>query len=996
MHWRVNPTVTHQSIGPVDWRNWDSDAWGRALLRHYFAGYDATPVTRLAISQEELAKAAEAPESESSAVRDAFLDAVRCDPTTFKRRLSSASLQPWAWDRRQPPPFLALLFFSCFAAANMDADIADQGVYRERLRQLLKHEEGTSYLLGDLPLLWEAFADWLLSRHDAGEPYRTLTLPDRGGMRRIGYSLRLAFPRRADRVRLREVLTAFPTGFRPTVPEAFHALARAREWFSSDFRHVYDRARAALTASSDLPELQALWSAILEAIALAPRADRQGPRIRYQLLAQEDDLGRIDPYLVSAGANAGIRRGVQFTVLDEPFGDFDHFLAGANGSTALIAKLLLMEALDDKIPGIGGSPVMRAVREGVLLFRQVDSATWVLALTRPAEGRIRAVVTVRHETAFSQLLPTKQKKGLNTGFEGWREFGSFDASDLAEPREDDAYGLSSVRCLQRVELGSQLHLSSGIRVDGGYLGIQGLMPDVQCTDADHVTLIKREERQGEGHSTVAVTLEPLQGRTGAFGWPMAHGDSEGTFIIAGVRAGRVVAQREVTFYSRGLRHDYAHPTAPDRWLTEDVVYDLAPASEITDIYLAPEVGWSAKDPSTQATAAQDRSLLFSSSVDEDSEHDRFVEALAAIAVTRKGIAEVDLIELLGKTIGDASGFSVWGVIRGWSEAGYFDSLSRRQWRGRVYFPRDPRLVLIQEPSAQSVRVVLHGLAPYRLRSAVRESFARAGATSMPGTSLSRSVPMPPSWRFESLQHATIAIGECGELSAACARSPHDLVGELSASYAVEASPPPGYECELSWSWEAGGFRRPNGKRTVSAVQIEYLTRQNGPDVYLVAANGQQFATRSRSWALLNGFRLAGRQAFTATGSTVLLRLGEDGPQIPLPLARTIALTAGVVGGPGRSTDLGQYYAYGFPNAEVRRWLLAWLSGTTANGASQRRFAWLRATMAARSNDTVPIPADLRRRLRDLHASPDASAIAEARVPRHLLVHVRRAVDLAET
>lgn len=988
--------MTQQSMGPGDWRNWDSDVWGRALLRHYFAGYDATPVSRLAISQEELAKAAEAPESESSAVRDAFLYAVRCDPATFKHQLSSASLQPWAWDRRQPPPFLALLFFSCFAAANMEADIADQGVYRERLRQLLKHDEGTSYLLGDLPLLWEAFANWLRLRHEAGEPYRKLALPDRGGMRRIGYSLRLAFPRRADRMRLREVLAAFSIGSRPTVPEAFQALARARDRFSSDFQHVYDRARAALAASTDLPELQALWSAILEAIALAPRSDRQGPRIRYQLLAQEDDLGRIDPYLVSAGANSGIRRGVQLTVLDEPFGDFDHFLAGADGSTALIAKLLLMDALEDKIPGIGASPVMRAVKDGVLLFRQADSATWVLALTRPAEGRIRALVKVRRETAFSHILPARHNNGRDTCFEGWREFGSFDASDLAEPSDADAFGLSSVRCLQRVELGSQLNLSSGIRVGGGYLGIQGLMPDVQCTEADHVTLIKREERHGEGHLSVALALEPLQERTGAFGWPKTYGDSEGTFIVAGVRAGRTVAQREVSFYSRGLRHDFAHPTAPDRWLTEDLVYDLAPASEVSDIYLAPDVTCAARAPSAGATAAPDRSLLLNCSVDDDRELDRFVEALAAITVARKGIAEVDLIELLHKTVSDATGFGVWGVIRGWSEAGYFDSLSRRQWRGRVYFPRNPTLVLVQEPSEQSVRVVLHGLAPYRLRSAIRESFGRAGAMSLPGTSLSRFVPMPPSWRFESLRHATTAIGECGELSSVSARSPLDLVRELSASNAVEASPPPGYECELTWSWGAGGFRRPTGKRTVEDVQIEYLTRRNGPDVYVVAANGLQFATRSRSWALLNGFRLAGRQAFTASGSSVLLRLGDDGPQLPLPLARTIALGAGVVGGPGSSTDLGQFYAYGLENAEVRRWLLQWLTGTTDDGSSQRRFAWLRAAMATRSNDALPIPADLRRRLRDLHTSADASAIAEGRIPRHLLAHLRRAVELAET
>ena len=191
--------MTLPTMRPTGWKNWDAAAWGQALLRHYFAGHDARPVSRLAISPEELAKAADASDSEAAAVREAFLAAVRCSPWAFRRHLSSASLESRAWNRREPPPFLAYLFFTCFAAASLDADTAEEGVFRERLRQLLGHDEGTSYALGDLSMLWEAFAAWLQRRHDAGEAYRTLGLPDRGRMTLIGYSVRLAFPRREDR-----------------------------------------------------------------------------------------------------------------------------------------------------------------------------------------------------------------------------------------------------------------------------------------------------------------------------------------------------------------------------------------------------------------------------------------------------------------------------------------------------------------------------------------------------------------------------------------------------------------------------------------------------------------------------------------------------------------------------------------------------------------------------------------------------------------------------
>jgi hypothetical protein len=142
----------------ASWNDWDASAWGRALLRHYFAARDARPVSRLAISAEELAKAAGAPDASVASVQHAFLQAIRCSPAAFRRRLSDASLEPSAWNQQEPPPFLSYLFFTCFAAASLDTDIADEGVFRERVRRLLDHEAGTSYPFEHLSRLWEAFS----------------------------------------------------------------------------------------------------------------------------------------------------------------------------------------------------------------------------------------------------------------------------------------------------------------------------------------------------------------------------------------------------------------------------------------------------------------------------------------------------------------------------------------------------------------------------------------------------------------------------------------------------------------------------------------------------------------------------------------------------------------------------------------------------------------------------------------------------------------------
>lgn len=978
------------------WEDWDATAWGQALFHHYFVGHDAQPISRLAISPEELAKAAGATDSDAATVRDAFLRAIRCSAAVFRRQLSSASLESRVWNRRQPPPFLAYLFFTCFAAASLDADTADEGVFRERVRQLLGHDEGTSYALNDLSLLWEAFAAWLQGRHDAGEPFRTLSLPDRGRMTLIGYSVRLAFPRRQDRLRLRDVLAASCAGTAPTVPEAFQAIARTRDRFSIDFRHVFDRAHTALATGRTIPELQALWSAIIEAASLASWPDSREARVRYQLVAQEDELGCMEPFVVTTGVPSDTRNGARFSRLDEPLAEFDHFVCATDGSTDLIAKLLLMEALEERVPGLAASPIPRAVREGVLLLRQVDSATWELAATRPREGKVRAIVRAHLLEPFLHLVNGPERHVRTSRFDGWCDVDAFDVTALAEPRELAVHELASVRCLQRIEIGAQLHLVGGIRVDGAYLGLSGLLPEVHCAEAEGVTLLRRSEEPEVPRATQVATLEPSSECPGVFGWPAGHGDLEGAYLLAGIRNGRVIAPREILFHSRGLSHDYAGPTVPSRWLVEVCASDVAPADQGVDIHLKRGVSRPTSAVTNNILTADGVDVSIHRSIDDNTEHDQLVETLAAISVARRGIGEAELIELLGKIVRHATGFATWGIVRGWVEAGYLDCLTKRLWRGRVYFARRPRLVLIPEAAHRSIRGVLHGLAPYRLRCATQSAFLRAGATPLPGSSLSPYVPAPQAWRFESVEHVNASIAEFDEIDTVGMREPQELVGDFDSVVSDDTPLPPGYECQRVWDWAAGGFRRKDASAAANEVRIEYHTRLNGPDRYTIAANGQRRTTLSRSWALLDGFRRAGRHAFAPIGAFAIVRPGDDGPQVPLPIARAIGLRAGIVGGPAETASLGRHYAYATDGPSVQRWLLAWISGLRADEELVRRFAWLRAAASAHSADSARLPADLRRRLRGLHSLPDAHSIAERRIPRHLIAHVRRAVAQAET
>ena len=972
------------------WREWGARAWGLALYTHYFDGYDARPVSRLAISQDELAKAAGTSQAEATAARDAFVRAVRCSPTEFRRHLSIASLDSAAWDRAEPPSFLSYLFFTCFAAASLEADIADEGVFRERVRQLLGHPVGTSYALGDLSILWEAFAAWLQSRRNDGKPCRILILPDRGRMNLIGYSVKLAFPLRQDRLRLREVLGSAALGPIPTVPEAFQAVGRSREKFSAEFRHVFDRARTALVNGRDTPELEGMWSAILESAALASGPSRRPERGRYQLLAQEGDLGYLDLFVVAEGFRQAGRDDVRFVRLEEPFEDFDQLLCFADDAIGPVAKLLLKGALQEKAPGFSASPIHRVVREGVLLFERADSAIWKLAVTRPTEGRVRALVRTSLCPEFLCLLTREHRQANETKFDGWQEIVDFDITELEEPRTGNCSALTSVRCLQRVDVGSHLHLVGGIPVDGGYLGTRGLRPEVHCLGADEVGLLRLSEEKGQPPTTLVAKLKRDEDRPSHFVWSPDEQDLDGAHLLAGMSQGRVVAPRKITFNSRGLSHDYAAPTEPTRWLVEACATDVAPAGPVTDEFLTGDADWAF---ALDGASVEGIPVIPDHPVDNDIQHDRLVEALAAIAVSRKGIVEADLVEIVGRIVDGANGIVLWGILRGWVEAGYLDCLAKRNWRGRTYFARSPRFVLMSGRDRRHARVVLYGLAPYHLRTAVRNAFAASGAVSLSAASLSPFVPAPLSWQFESIEHALISAAAFPELPTSGVRESSDLAGDFDA-VVPEGAVPPGYELQRVWDWSAGGFRRPNQSLDSTQVRINYLTRTNGPDRYVILSEGQQFVTVSRSWALLTGFRRAGRKAFDAAGSSFLLREGEDGPHLPLPIARSIALRSGIVSGPAETPTNRRYYAYATKQSSEQRWLLAWLNGEKVDGTVMRRFAWLREAVARHGSDVVPIPFDLRQRLRQLHSVPDAKSMADRRIPRFLLCHVRRAVELA--
>lgn len=891
------------------------------------------------------------------------------------------------------------LLFTCFAAASIDADTVKVGIFRERLRVLLRHPPGTSYALTELPYLWRALERWLSRRRQAGAPYRALILPDPGWTLLIGYSLRLAFPLRGDRLRLAELIQQANWVGPPTIPEALQLISRQIDRFSSGFHEVFEPARRAFARGADAPELQALWSAVLEAAAVVLPVGEPA-RGRYQLFLQEDDLLRADLLLLASQPSAMPRTGVQFTQLEDPVGDYAFLVqATSDGSTTLTARQLLGGTLLDLLPNLKGAPVVRAIEQGVLLFRRDDPVIWELALSRPDEGIVRALVLERLCEPFLDLFAASKPRARSSKFDGWLEFGPFDMTFLGAATRESSPVLASVRCLQATRIGAQIALARGVQVDDGYLGTQGVLPLARCPGVEAVDLFAVQPTLDGLRTSVYASLVPRLEDPDTFEFSEETGDLEGRFNLVASRNRETIASREVVFHSRVLGHHYKAATETEHWIVEAAGPAVLPASEGVDCFLAAEPDAGGRHPSRGAgplaPRADDRvgGGAEPFSVDDDPRLDRFVEALAALAANRKGLGEGEVLDLLARLVGVDDGPPAWDVIRAWVEAGYLDVLSRRRWRGRVYFARRPRLVVTRlEPRPV---VVLHGLAPYRLRARARSVLRDLGATPIAAYSVSRLVGAPQSWLVESLAGAATAADLLDLGPPEFARSASRLLSPLAEVTSVTIDKLPGYERQGLWDWDEGGFRRGRPNGATVPVRIEWYTRADRPDLFVVAREqGDSWSTHSRNWALIMGYTWANKQVFEAHGETMLVREQGFGPYVPLPVARAMALLAGVTAGPTEHSGQGRRYAYWCATASERGRLLQRLQG--GNGGDERRLRWVMAALAdaGTRGDGVPLPPDLLRRLRELDHPLASVWLPGRRVPQRLLPHIRRAIQQA--
>ena len=1015
--------MTLPGRGP--WHEWTLEDWNQALLDHYFRADGSTDhaITRLLVTPRELARVTGDATAPRETVQEAFLSVLRQPRRKFNQSISS---DRWLGPAGElpvdhTPGCLAYLILSCLVASAVTDGLIDVGNFRNRLAHLLGNPPDESYPLVDLPVLWEGFRRWLETKRALGAPYRRLVLPDPAHYTLIGYPLRLAFPARKDEKRLVEILEREGLGKEPPVPLVLRLVQRHLETFTPAFIEAFEQFRNAFQEGRPRLFEDPFWTAVREVSALdfAGRDDAESSTLEFVMFLNRDcrfDMALASSKEVQAGTGQ-----IRYQASEATLGQFRSVVSvdvpSQEDGVAWAVKLFLNGALQNVIPEIVRSPLWSVVREGAVLFVADDWDVYVAAVSRPTSGRIRALLREDIAEHFFGALPEEKQLGHRPSwYHGWLETDPF-VPDLLD-HLDEADGvlsvgpLSDVRVLQPVVRPPAIHLSGGIRVPGGFLGLRGGLPRVTVdVPVDRLQAHFDTGAYPRGAPT-PIDLIPLPQSPDTFVFPETEDPLDGKWTLVGFRGAEVEVQRSVAFRPAVVSTAYKEPTESVDWLVESTgpaavpFYaggleaagendevpeerllflqrgDRASPDNQGDIVEAPTVD-------IPAMEAARRIRTFEGQTDRVQQ---FIEGCAATAANRSGIREPEFLERIQETfqIGDSSPL-VWDIVRGWVESGAFDRAVYLRWRGRKYFARRPHFVLHR--GSTGLMGTLVGLIPMSTRNRVTESARRHGAKRDRTHTFSHWLPPVMRWSAESPQVFHEIAQECYLPPSRRIRPLADLLVPIVDVAAHSGSDALNFQTAGWWCWEEGSFSS-RGKTSCGGVAIEWLRRSDKPDRFRVRFDEQwSWCTVSRNWALLVGYSLTGTSPFGIGREAQVLRSVAGQVFLPVPLGRLAAVRGTVVPGPTQGFAAGGY-AYSFSTAQERNEVLSLLWGSSHETVDVHRVRWL-LTVAGHQPPTevqprIPIPPHLRNLLRETQLTQYMPS--DGRLPAGVIPLISNALD----
>jgi hypothetical protein len=460
-----------------NWRKWSYEQWNQRLIEYFLRGKNRDPVERLAATPEELAVIVGTTHDQAEQVARTFVDVCLanvpsgrsfhgyCGSDLGRRR---ASAVPWTSEAEEPPYFFAMLWLTCLVAYGYpDA----QGGFYERFWAL----RGNTDNLQGLPDLWLEVAEWTRRRTEAGDELRRLILPPKDDFRTtIGESHFLAFPHKHDRRQLARVLVEGDLiGFEPPISPVVSRLQSERNRFSPLFCEDLDNFVARFVDGGRNPRDSAFWRAVRQE-ALQPSfiVGRNGVRrSATSILGVFND----DGFLPILGCSKGWAPppGYRVQPLDNPIGGFEHFGVAEDGGIQAVSQVMF-----ESIGLLGPGP-RALINQGVLVFQEDQSDEFYLVSGHDISGADVALVRDDLLRAFLDVFGGAAERSR---IRGWSEVTNCTVRPLDEP----APGLEAVVQLQRTMSPPTLRFIGGIRMPGGYLGIQGFLPRIKAPDAAYV------------------------------------------------------------------------------------------------------------------------------------------------------------------------------------------------------------------------------------------------------------------------------------------------------------------------------------------------------------------------------------------------------------------------------------------------------------------------------------------------------------------------------
>jgi hypothetical protein len=752
------------------WERWDAYDWAEHLLDHYFGrGAQHDPVRALVTTDAEFAAVACEFSRLSADVVDRFIDVTNA---------SVGKLGYWEKASEKSggsKPYLALpyLVLGCVAAVGLDHD--DERSFLRRFDDVTKGKG--SYGIEAMPDAWRRLSDWLESNSTR---YRSLHLPDPGGLTRIGHTVRLAFPSKSDQHKLVRSLDRAGLNIDdPPIAPVQRAVRADRKTFSVRFVEEFDKFELECAAGSVRSVVAAtpFWQAVQATAHLQNGSAETSIRHKWSIVADDDGYD-LSLRLVAEQAMSSQHADLTLEVSTSSDHDWP-YESPVEMSTSSLASI----AAD-----LGQLGTL--LRGGVVPFRRSHA---ILEVAQKRELIDSGVALVRGDLCADFV----------------RKFGGrrYDHSDdwhlirdakltLSASEDLDGGPFETTWILHRSLIPNTVHAIGGLPVEGGFLALDGCLPTFRASGSEGAIARVRDEvwdleRGGQdlfrlpsqvpasdliGDLRVAAEfsgswrertfrmeaapareefrrlgdMSPwiIEGTDRAeFGWAESLGGSELPLITNSETVqylGRNVGEfcpgpesaawRLVSFgssaHGRQLTVD-ANPVAQAiskgscrRWRKQ-----LNAAS-----FLDPAEGAAARAAAgaTHLSVLGEGALRSSGVLDGEIETlatrpevDLVITILAACANRRAGLALSSVLPLLESYLG-RRGRDLWHLLRSWTEAGVLTVATTTRFRTRLVFAEQPTLHTFRTETAFGAR--LTGLVLPSTRARAVEAARSAGAS----------------------------------------------------------------------------------------------------------------------------------------------------------------------------------------------------------------------------------------------------------------------------